>query len=104
MNARCQFDFKNFLGQTHFLACAKTLFLLQAQSGTAMASFRGGEVLAFTSLFERWFLSTDSQAGEFLLRLIGGSLAPSHCGMEAQEPLDTGFNKIIEMAVLEEFA
>jgi hypothetical protein len=104
MNARCQIHFKNFPKKTHFRACAQALFLLQEKTEAAMASFRGGEVVAFTSLFERWFLSTDSQAGEFLLRLVGGSPAPSHCGMGAQEPLDTGFNKFIEMAALEKIA
>ena len=71
---------------------------------TAKAPFRGGEVFAFTSLFERWFLSTDSQAGDFLLRWIEGSRGPSYCGIGVSEPQDTGFDKIEEMKRLENVA
>ena len=96
MNARCQFDFKNFPKKTHFRACAKTLFLLQEKTEAAMASFRGGEVFAFTSLFERWLNSTHSQAGVFLPLLFGGPCDPIHCVIGSQEPQDTVFNKFEE--------
>jgi hypothetical protein len=58
---------KNNRSEIHFPACQKWTGLLKIIMGAAMAPFRGGKVFAFISLFERWFLSTDSQAGEFLL-------------------------------------
>jgi hypothetical protein len=104
MNSRHPHHLKYFSSQSHFPACQKRLFLLQTKTETARAPFQGGEVFAFTSLFERWFLSTDSQAGDFLLRFVGGSHDPSPCGVDLAEPLNTGFDKIMEMRELENIA
>src|SRR5580658_8483599 len=101
MNTSCQYHLQYFLAESSFPACQKSEFLLQAHHETAMAPFRGGEVLAFTSLFERWFLSTDSQAGDFLPRLIRGSGGTSNCGLRDAEALNIGFDKITEMKALE---
>jgi hypothetical protein len=94
MNPRLPTLFKNISSQRHFPACQKWAHLLKTQMETAMAPFRGGVVFAFTSLFERWSLLTDSQAGEFLLRWNGGSRDPRSCGIGVSEPQDTGFDKI----------
>jgi hypothetical protein len=104
MNARRFTKSKKNTSQGHFPACQEAAFLLQIKMETAMAPLRGGAVVAFTSLFERWFLSTDSQAGDFLPRLIGGSRGPSYCGIGVSEPQDTGFDKIEEMRRLENVA
>jgi hypothetical protein len=67
MNHFLQTKPKNNCPEIHFHACKKWAGLLKIIIEAAMAPFRGGKVFAFISLFERWFLSTDSQAGEFLL-------------------------------------
>jgi hypothetical protein len=94
MNTRRQTKSKKNRSQRHFPACKKRMLLLKTNIETAKAPLRGGEAFAFTSLFERWFLSTDSQAGDFLPRLNEGSRDPSHCGGEVAGPQDTGFDKI----------
>jgi hypothetical protein len=94
MNARRPTKSKKIRSQTHFRACQKRAFLLKNKTEMARTPLRGGKVFAFTSLFERWFLLTDSQAGDFLLRLNEGSRDPSHCGIEASEAQDTGSDKI----------
>jgi hypothetical protein len=94
MNTRRPTKFKKNLSQRHFPACKKGMLLLKSNIETAKAPFRGGAAFAFTSLFERWFLSTDSQAGDFLPLLNGGLRDPSHCGVGVSEPQDTGFDKI----------
>jgi hypothetical protein len=95
---------KDFHKEKRFHACAKPLFLLQAQTETAIAPFRGREVFEFTSLFERWFLSTDPQAGDFLLRLDAGSSSTRDCGVGGLEPQDTGLDKTEEFKKLEKRA
>jgi hypothetical protein len=104
MNRRLPTQSKKFLAQSHFPACKKKAPLLQTKMETAMAPFQGGEVVAFTSLFERWFLSTDSQAGDFLPWLIGGSRGPRNCGVGSAQPQDTGIAKILKMERLENVA
>jgi hypothetical protein len=101
MNPSCQSKLKINHSKRQFPACQKWALLLKTSMETARAPFRGGEVFAFISLFERWFLSTDSQAGDFLPWLIGGSRGPSHCGIGVSEPQDTGFDKLQEMIKLE---
>jgi len=104
MNTQHQLHLQTFLWQRHFLACKKLVFLLKANTEAAMVSFRGGKVFAFTSLFERWFLSTDSQAGLFLPRWNRGSDDPSYSGIEVIEPLNTDFDKTIKTKLLENVA
>jgi hypothetical protein len=104
MNAPRQLHLQNFLSQRHFLACKNLISLLKANTEAVMAPFRGGKVFAFSSLFERWFLSTDSQAGDFLPRWIRGSCDPSHCGIWVAEPLNTEFDKITKTKLLENIA
>jgi hypothetical protein len=70
MNPRHPAIAKKNHSQSYFPACQEWAILLKTKMAAATAPFRGGAVLAFISLFERWFLSTDSQAGEFLLGLI----------------------------------
>jgi hypothetical protein len=88
----------------HIPACKKAAHLLKTKTETARAPLRGRKEGAFTSLFERWFLSTDSQAGDFLLWLVGGSRGPSGCGTVVSEPQDAGTDKILEMKRLEKVA
>jgi hypothetical protein len=104
MNTQHQLHLQTFLWQRHFLACKKLVFLLKANTEAAMVPFRGGKVFAFTSLFERWFLSTDSQAGLFLPRWNRGSDDPSYSGIEVIEPLNTDFDKTIKTKLLENVA
>jgi hypothetical protein len=70
MNLPFQTKTKNNRSEIHFHACQKWSALIKTTMEAAMAPLRGGKVFAFISLFERWFLSTDSQAGEFLLPSI----------------------------------
>jgi hypothetical protein len=84
---------KNIPSQSDFPACKRTPLLLKRKIETTLAPFRERRSFEFTSLFERWSISTHSQAGVFLLRLIGGSRDTSHCGIGVSEPQDTGFDK-----------
>jgi hypothetical protein len=104
MNPRPPTKSKKIPAEKHFPACKKRAHLLKTKMETALAPLKGGEAVAFTSLFERWFLSTDSQAGDFLLWLIGGWRGPSSCGIEVSEPQDTGIDKILRTERLENIA
>jgi hypothetical protein len=88
---------KNIPSQSDFPACKKTAHLLKTKTETALAPFRQRRSCKFTGLFERWSISTHSQAGVFLLRLFGGWRDPIHCGVGVWEPQDTGFDKFEEM-------
>jgi hypothetical protein len=93
--------FKNFRTENKFPACKKSILLLKTKMETARVPSQQRRSFEFTSLFERWSIPTDSQAGVFLLRLAGGSRDAIHCGIEVSEPQDAGFNKLNERIRLE---
>jgi|ERR1700722_9967494 hypothetical protein len=87
---------KKNLAQSDFLACKKALLLLKTKMETAPVPFPERRSPEFTSLFERCSISKHSQAGVFLLRLVGGSGNPRGCGIGILEAQDTGFDKFDE--------
>jgi hypothetical protein len=74
----------------------KSSFLLKTKMETASVLFPRRRSFEFTGLFERCSISTHSQAGVFLLWLIGGSGDPSPSGIGFSGPQDTGFDKFDE--------
>jgi hypothetical protein len=101
MNLHRQNKLQKNRSQSDFPACQDSTLLLKTINETAPRPSQQRRSLKFTSLFERWFTPTYSQAGVFLLRLAGGSRDPIRCGFWAVEPQDTDFDKYIEMKVLE---
>jgi hypothetical protein len=90
--------------QSDFPACKNAPLPLKTKRETALVPFQQQRSIEFTGLFERWSISTHSQAGVFLLRLIGGSCDPIRCGIWVSEPQDACFDKIEEKIRLEVLA
>jgi hypothetical protein len=92
-----------FLQQDRFPACNAARRLLKAKGKTAEVPYPSGEEInspACSSIDQK---RQSPKAGDFLLRLIGGSRRAISCGMAACEPQDTGIDKIEEMTALGNF-
>jgi hypothetical protein len=103
MNSRPRLFLSFFPPRNDIPACRIIFLLLKITIGAAGTPSQQRRSFNFTSLFERWLISTHSQAGVFLLRLIGGSRDPIPSGVGPSKPQDAEFiksNKMTRLAVV----